>query len=127
MTSIKVPPLGESIVEATVSRWPKNEGDDVAPGDTLVELETDKVTVEVPTVTGGVLKKRYVKEGEVVKLDQMLADVDETAAPATAATQRDAAPAKRETAAASASATSAPSRGEVRAAPSAQRLATEQQ
>ena len=79
MTSIKVPPLGESIVEATVSKWLKNEGDTVAAGDTLVELETDKITVEVPSVTGGVLKKRFAKEGDVVKLDQMLAEVDEKA------------------------------------------------
>ena len=77
MTSIKVPPLGESIVEATVSRWLKNEGDAVAPGDTLVERETDKITVEVPSVTGGVLKKRFANEGDVVKLDQLLAEVDE--------------------------------------------------
>jgi len=79
MTSIKVPPLGESIVEATISRWLKNEGDSVAPGDTLVELETDKITVEVPSVTGGVLKKRFASEGDVVKLDQLLAEVDEKA------------------------------------------------
>ena len=79
MTSIKVPPLGESIVEATVSRWLKNEGDSVAPGDTLVELETDKITVEVPSISGGVLVKRMVKEGDVVKLDQLLAEVDEKA------------------------------------------------
>ena len=79
MTSIKVPPLGESIVEATISRWLKNEGDPVAPGDTLVELETDKITVEVSSVTGGVLKKRFAKEGDVVKLDQLLAEVDEKA------------------------------------------------
>ncbi|MFP5356582.1 MAG: biotin/lipoyl-containing protein, partial [Gemmatimonadota bacterium] len=45
MLSINVPPLGESIVEATVSRWLKKEGDHVASGETLVELETDKVTV----------------------------------------------------------------------------------
>jgi 2-oxoglutarate dehydrogenase E2 component (dihydrolipoamide succinyltransferase) len=79
MTSIKVPPLGESIVEATVSKWLKNEGDAVAPGDTLVELETDKITVEVPSVTGGVLKKRFANEGDVVKLDQLLAEIDEKA------------------------------------------------
>jgi len=78
MTSIKVPPLGESIVEATVSRWLKNEGDAVASGDTLVELETDKITVEVPSVTSGVLTKRFAKEGDVVKLDQLLAEVDES-------------------------------------------------
>src|SRR3954468_23471125 len=79
MTSIKVPPLGESIVEATVGKWLKNEGDAVAPGDTLVELETDKITVEVPSVTGGVLKRRFAKEGDVVKLDQPLAEIDESA------------------------------------------------
>ena len=47
MLPIKVPPLGESIVEATVSRWLKKEGDVVAVGDTLVDLETDKITVEI--------------------------------------------------------------------------------
>ena len=48
MTAIQVPPLGESIVEATISRWLKNEGEPSQKGDTLVELETDKITVEVP-------------------------------------------------------------------------------
>src|SRR4051812_50182795 len=102
MTAIIVPPLGESIVEATVSKWLKNEGDAVAPGDTLVELETDKITVEVPSVTGGVLKRRHAKEGDVVKLDQLLAEVDETAAGAAAAApaKREAAPAAQEKAAA---------------------------
>ena len=58
MLPIKVPPLGESIVEATVSRWQKKEGDAVAAGDTLVELETDKITVEVPALKpGGVRHK----------------------------------------------------------------------
>src|SRR5258705_2847550 len=79
MTSIKVPPLGESIVEATVSKWLKNEGEVVSPGDTLVELETDKITVEVPSITGGVLKKRFANEGDIVKLDQLLGEVDEKA------------------------------------------------
>ena len=57
MIAIKVPPLGESIVEATVSRWLKKEGEAVAVGDTLVELETDKITVEVPAMNAGVLAK----------------------------------------------------------------------
>jgi 2-oxoglutarate dehydrogenase E2 component (dihydrolipoamide succinyltransferase) len=97
MTSIKVPPLGESIVEATVSRWLKKEGDAVAPGDTLVELETDKITVEVPSISGGVLTKRLVGEGDVVKLDQLLAEIDEKAAGAKDATPaKAAAPAKAE-------------------------------
>ena len=55
MISIKVPPLGESIVEATVSRWLKKKGEAVAGGDTLVELETDKITVEVPAPRAGVM------------------------------------------------------------------------
>ena len=79
MTSIKVPPLGESIVEATVSRWLKKEGDAVAPGDTLVELETDKITVEVPAMNGGVLTKRAHAEGDIVHVDDLLAEIDESA------------------------------------------------
>ena len=68
MIPIKVPPLGESIVEATISRWLKREGEAVAAGETLVELETDKVTVEVPATTSGVLVKRAHQEGDVVAL-----------------------------------------------------------
>src|SRR3954451_6307988 len=85
MAAIKVPPLGESIVEATISRWLKKEGDAVAPGDTLVELETDKITVEVPAMTGGVLKSRARAEGDVVKVDEVLAEIEEGATAATAA------------------------------------------
>lgn len=58
MVSIKVPPLGESITEATVSRWLKKEGEAVAAGETIVELETDKITVEVPALKSGVLATR---------------------------------------------------------------------
>jgi 2-oxoglutarate dehydrogenase E2 component (dihydrolipoamide succinyltransferase) len=84
MLPIKVPPLGESIVEATVSRWLKKEGDAVAAGDTLVDLETDKITVEVPALKPGVLTKRLKGEGEVVHVDEVLGELDETAVPATA-------------------------------------------
>jgi 2-oxoglutarate dehydrogenase E2 component (dihydrolipoamide succinyltransferase) len=79
MLSIKVPPLGESIVEATVSRWMKKKGDAVASGDTIVELETDKITVEVPAPRAGVLTTQSVAEGDVVKVDQLLGEIDETA------------------------------------------------
>jgi 2-oxoglutarate dehydrogenase E2 component (dihydrolipoamide succinyltransferase) len=79
MLPIKVPPLGESIVEATVSRWQKKEGDAVAAGDTLVELETDKITVEVPALKPGVLAKQAKKEGDVVHVDDVLGELDETA------------------------------------------------
>ena len=79
MISIKVPTLGESIVEATVSRWLKKEGEAVAVGDTLVELETDKITVEVTAMNAGVVKKIAHAEGDVVKVDELLAEIDDTA------------------------------------------------
>ena len=78
MISITVPPLGESIVEATVSRWLKNEGDAVAAGETLVELETDKITVEVPALKAGVLAARTRAEGDVVGVDDVLGQLDES-------------------------------------------------
>src|SRR5688500_5502553 len=88
MISLKVPPLGESIVEATVSRWTKQEGEAVAAGDTVVELETDKITVEVPALKAGVVARHAKKEGDVVKVDEILGEIDDTktgAAPAAAA------------------------------------------
>lgn len=89
MLSIKVPPLGESIVEATISQWRKKEGDAVAAGETLVDLETDKVTVEVPALKAGVLAKRLKQEGDVVAVDEELAWLDDGAATsAPAATPR---------------------------------------
>ncbi|MDQ6611466.1 MAG: 2-oxoglutarate dehydrogenase complex dihydrolipoyllysine-residue succinyltransferase [Gemmatimonadota bacterium] len=93
MSSIKVPPLGESIVEATVSRWLKKEGDAVAAGDTLVELETDKITVEVPAVVAGVLSKRLRNEGDVVAVGTELGEIADGAAASSAPTPVAAAPA----------------------------------
>jgi 2-oxoglutarate dehydrogenase E2 component (dihydrolipoamide succinyltransferase) len=84
MLPIKVPPLGESIVEATVLRWLKNEGDAVASGDTLVELETDKITVEVPAPRAGTLARHAVTEGTVVKVGDLLGEIDEAAVGAAA-------------------------------------------
>ena len=125
MIPITVPPLGESITEATVSRWRKQEGDAVAIGDTLVELETDKITVEVPALNAGVLTKRLKQEGDVVQLAEVLGHLDETATAGAAAPVKPAAPtpaAPAPTPAPAAPATAA----EVRAAPSAARLAAEQ-
>ncbi len=85
MIAIKVPPLGESIVEATVSRWLKQEGDAVAAGDTLVELETDKITVEVPALKSGILSARSRAEGDVVAVDDVLGQLDESGAGAAVA------------------------------------------
>ncbi len=118
MLQIKVPPLGESIVQATISRWLKREGDAVQAGDTLVELETDKVTVEVPALKAGVLVKQAKREGDVVAVDEVLGELDETAAPAAAEEKKSAAPSQ--------SATSSDVPVQTRAAPSAKREAAEQ-
>src|SRR3954471_7418317 len=115
MTAIKVPPLGESIVEATVSRWLKKEGEAVAAGDTLVELETDKITVEVPALAAGVLTKLAAKEGQVVKVDELLGEIEEGATAAAAASAAPSAAAPAPAAAASTPAPSAPPASEVRA------------
>ena len=124
MTAIKVPPLGESIVEATVSRWLKQDGEAVAAGDTLVELETDKITVEVPALSAGVLTRRAVNEGDVVKVGDLLGDVEEGAAAAAVVTA--AAPASAPAAPAAPSAPMAAAGSEVRASPAAQRVAADQ-
>jgi 2-oxoglutarate dehydrogenase E2 component (dihydrolipoamide succinyltransferase) len=119
MTAIKVPPLGESIVEATISRWLKNEGDAVSPGETLVELETDKITVDVPSMASGVLRKRMRAEGDVVKVDDVLAEIEEGAtASAGAAASASASPPKS-TAPPAAPAASGPPASEARVSPAA--------
>lgn len=71
-TEIRVPTLGESVVEATVGQWFKQAGEAVAADEPLVELETDKVTVEVPAPSGGVLSEIVVKEGETVEVGALL-------------------------------------------------------
>jgi 2-oxoglutarate dehydrogenase E2 component (dihydrolipoamide succinyltransferase) len=129
MIAIKVPPLGESIVEATVARWLKNEGDAVSQGETLVELETDKITVEVPALKAGVLARRLVGEGDVVKVEQTLAEVDETAAGAAqpaAATAAASAPAASAPVASAPAASAAPAGGAAATSPAARRIAAEE-
>ena len=76
-TEIKVPSLGESVVEATVAKWYKNQGDHVAVDEPLVELETDKVTLEVPSPCGGQLKIISAKEGETVEVGALLRQITE--------------------------------------------------
>ena len=73
---ITVPTLGESVTEATVSKWLKSQGDKVTADEPLVELETDKVNVEVPSPTSGVLGNINVKEGETVNVGSLLGTVD---------------------------------------------------
>ena len=79
-TEIKVPQLGESVVEATVGEWLKQEGDAVAIGDALVELETDKVDVEVGAETAGVLVSIQRQAGEDVAVGDVLGVIDENGA-----------------------------------------------
>ena len=69
---IRVPALGESIVDATIATWRKKEGDTVRRGEALVELETDKVNVEVNAEEDGVLQKVVKQEGETVAVGEVL-------------------------------------------------------
>jgi len=80
MIELKVPTLGESVTEATVGTWFKKAGDKVAVDEMICELETDKVTIEVPSTINGVVSKIVVEEGETVELDAVLALLEEGAA-----------------------------------------------
>src|SRR5438105_3908555 len=90
MTEIRVPTLGESVTEATIGRWFKKAGDAVAVDEPLVELETDKVTIEVPAPSAGTLGEIVAKDGETVAVGALLGQINDGAAPAKSA----AAPAK---------------------------------
>ena len=83
-TEVRVPTLGESVTEATVATWFKKPGDAVAQDEMLCELETDKVTVEVPSPTAGTLAEIVADEGTTVGVDALLASISEAAGAATA-------------------------------------------
>src|SRR5580765_6826199 len=74
---IKVPAMGESVTEATVARWFKKEGDSVALDEPLLELETDKVTVEVPAPASGAIETISVKAGDTVQVGTVLGAINE--------------------------------------------------
>ena len=78
-TEIKVPAMGESVTEATVSKWFKKVGDSVARDEPLVELETDKVTVEVPSPSAGTIESITVQEGATVQVGTVLGSIAEGA------------------------------------------------
>jgi 2-oxoglutarate dehydrogenase E2 component (dihydrolipoamide succinyltransferase) len=84
-TDIKVPTLGESVTEATIGKWFKKVGDAVATDEPLVELETDKVTIEVPAPAAGTLSEITVKEGETVGVGALLGQIGEGGAKQAAA------------------------------------------
>jgi 2-oxoglutarate dehydrogenase E2 component (dihydrolipoamide succinyltransferase) len=79
MAEIRVPTLGESITEATIGKWFKQPGDAVAVDEPLVELETDKVTIEVPAPAAGVLSDIAAKDGETVAVGALLGQIKEGA------------------------------------------------
>ena len=99
MAEIRVPTLGESVTEATIGRWFKKAGDAVAVDEPLVELETDKVTIEVPAPFAGTLGEIVAKDGETVAVGALLGQITEggggaKAAAAPAAKAAEPAPAK---------------------------------
>jgi len=80
---IKVPALGESVTEATVSKWMVKVGDNVTIDQPLCELETDKVTVEVPATTAGTIADLAIEEGATVQVGGVLCRIEEGGAGAT--------------------------------------------
>ena len=74
---ITVPMLGESITEATVSKWLKKKGDHVQADEAIVELETDKVNLEVPSPIDGVLSEISSKDGETVEVGALLGTISQ--------------------------------------------------
>ena len=126
--NIVVPELGESVVEATVGQWRKAVGDHVSVGEVVVELETEKVDLEVGAAQGGTLARITRKEGETVKIGDILGTIDEstTGSPVEAGERRQF---QRETAISPAQPPPVPhadSAAAPRATPSARRLALEQ-
>jgi 2-oxoglutarate dehydrogenase E2 component (dihydrolipoamide succinyltransferase) len=77
---IKVPPLGESVSEATIAKWYKNVGDYVNADEMLVELETEKVTLEVNAPAAGILKEQKVAQGDTVSVGTVIGSIDKSAA-----------------------------------------------
>jgi 2-oxoglutarate dehydrogenase E2 component (dihydrolipoamide succinyltransferase) len=126
MTEIRVPTLGESVTEATIGRWFKKAGDAVAVDEPLVELETDKVTIEVPAPSAGTLGEIIAKDGETVAVGALLGQITEggaAAKPAAAPVKPAAAPAAAAAPAPAPAAKAPPADAPL--APSVRKLSTE--
>src|SRR5574339_112559 len=80
MIDIKVPTVGESISEVTLLKWTKNDGDYVERDEVIAELESEKATFEVNAEQAGVIKLGNIKEGDTIKIGDLLASIDEKAA-----------------------------------------------
>jgi 2-oxoglutarate dehydrogenase E2 component (dihydrolipoamide succinyltransferase) len=115
---VKVPQLSESVAEATLLQWKKKVGDAVGQDEILIEIETDKVVLEVPSPSAGVLTEIVVADGGTVLAEQLIAKIDSTAVPAKSATAA-------VTAAAPAKAAPAAKVSAVAAAPSAAKILAE--
>jgi len=126
MTEIRVPTLGESVTEATIGRWFKKAGDAVAVDEPLVELETDKVTIEVPAPSAGTLGEITAKDGETVAVGALLGQINDgaIARPAAAAAKPAAAAPPPPSAPAVAAAPKAPP-SDAPLAPSVRRISAE--
>jgi 2-oxoglutarate dehydrogenase E2 component (dihydrolipoamide succinyltransferase) len=128
MTEIRVPTLGESVTEATIGRWFKKTGEAVAVDEPLVELETDKVTIEVPAPSAGVLGEIAAKDGDTVAVGALLGQINDGAkASAAPAAAKPAAPPPPPAAAAPAPAPAAPKAppSDAPLAPSVRKLSAE--
>jgi len=127
MAEIRVPTLGESVTEATIGKWFKKPGDAVAVDEPLVELETDKVTIEVPAPAAGVLSDIAAKDGDTVAVGAVLGQIKEGAgtAPAKAAAQPAAPPAPSVAPAPPKPAAAAPAAAAMPLAPSVRKIAAE--
>jgi 2-oxoglutarate dehydrogenase E2 component (dihydrolipoamide succinyltransferase) len=122
MTNIVVPQLGESVVEARVARWLKKAGDRVVVGEPIVELETEKIDLEVPADKAGVVASIARQEGEDVKIGDVLGVIDESAA---AAEPAGAKPQETSANTAAAPGSKAPAAAPARATATAKRMAKE--
>jgi len=119
---IKVPPLGESVSEATIANWCKAEGDYVEQDEMLVELETDKVTLEVNAPSAGILKELKVAEGDTVEVGAIIGAIDDSAKKPAGGASKAAKPAAASTPAKSAPASD---KGAGVLSPAAQKIASE--
>ena len=122
---IRVPTLGESVTEATIGKWFKKVGDAVAMDEPLVELETDKVTVEVPSPVAGKLTEIVAKEGDNVEVGALLGSIEAGAAGNVAPQPKPAQPAPSAPAAQPAASAPAAASGSMQPAPSAAKLMAE--
>ncbi|GGA37025.1 dihydrolipoyllysine-residue succinyltransferase component of 2-oxoglutarate dehydrogenase complex [Kroppenstedtia guangzhouensis] len=133
MHEVKVPELAESITEGTISDWLVSEGDQVNEGDVLLELETDKVNVEIHAEHSGMLQNIRKKAGDTVEVGEVIAQIGEGGAkapqapqaPAPQPEQKEAAPLKQETPAAESVEEAADGDGDITASPAARKLARE--